>query len=451
MSFNETCIPGTIYEGEDDVNDSYYKSHDAPAPPLTLPAWEIALKVTFYVIAMVLDIVGNSMVLMIILLNRKMRNTTNLLLLNLTISDLMVGVFCMWVHMGNQISSNWPFGAFLCKFSPFCQVLSVTASVLTLTVISIERFIAVVYPFRRHWTPQITGFILGCTWTVAIATAAPQLAVGKMFVIHWRDRTEIYCTDDWPYYYNDNCELWTPGRVIVCLIQGVVMFFVPLVIIIVAYTIIVIRLLIRRAPGSLVSTTSSSQEKAKRKVTKMLIIVVTTFIICWTPQQIILLYGQLNEDRKPEYYRTVRYIALYIAYFNSALNPILYGGFNENFRNGFIEAFRCFLIKKRNKIGPDSVMPWSKKPRTDMEGYSTDLKIISASQITPSTGIGNDVTQQQYNGYLQIPADPTVKRAALSYNQANNNTNEKNSPPETVMTLKIPTQAKLKEPLESKG
>lgn len=55
---------------------------------------------------------------------------------------------------------------------------------------------------------------------------------------------------------------------------------------------------------------------------------------------------------QPEYYTIVKYVALYIAYFNSALNPILYGGFNENFRNGFIEAFRCFLIQKRNKIGP---------------------------------------------------------------------------------------------------
>ncbi|CAL1543156.1 unnamed protein product, partial [Lymnaea stagnalis] len=83
------------------------------------PGWEIAIKVVFYVIAIVMDLVGNVIVILIIALNRKMRSTTNVLIINLAVSDLMVGTFCMWIHLGNQTSPNWPFGWFMCKFSTF--------------------------------------------------------------------------------------------------------------------------------------------------------------------------------------------------------------------------------------------------------------------------------------------------------------------------------------------
>ena len=49
---------------------------------------------------------------------------------------------------------------------------------------------------------------------------------------------------------------------------------------------------------------------------------------------------------------TVKYIAVYVAYMNSALNPILYAGFNDNFRKGFKEAFHCQLLSRLNKVTP---------------------------------------------------------------------------------------------------
>lgn len=117
MDSNETCVAGEIAP----PLPYNYSKYDSGIPIVSPPAWEIAVKAIFYIVAMFLDFIGNSIVIMIILLNRKMRTTTNLLLLNLAVSDLMVGMFCMWVHIGNQLSTDWPFGAFMCKFSTFCQ------------------------------------------------------------------------------------------------------------------------------------------------------------------------------------------------------------------------------------------------------------------------------------------------------------------------------------------
>lgn len=54
----------------------------------------------------------------------------------------------------------------------------------------------------------------------------------------------------------------------------------------------------------------------------------------------------------PKYVISLKYAAVYLAYFNSALNPIIYAGLNENFRKGFKEAFKCQLWGKRNQVRP---------------------------------------------------------------------------------------------------
>ena len=47
----------------------------------------------------------------------------------------------------------------------------------------------------------------------------------------------------------------------------------------------------------------------------------------------------------------VKYAITSLAYYNSALNPILYAGFNENFRRGFYDVLVCSVCK-RNRVMP---------------------------------------------------------------------------------------------------
>ena len=116
----DDCIPGQMEETIE--FDPYVVQDeillDVPQP---LPEWEIALKVTFYVIIFLIDITGNTIVVLIVALIKRMRTPTNILILNLAISDLMVGLFCMWAHAGNQITKTWPFGPHVCKVNTFIQ------------------------------------------------------------------------------------------------------------------------------------------------------------------------------------------------------------------------------------------------------------------------------------------------------------------------------------------
>ncbi|OWF48461.1 trissin receptor-like isoform X1 [Mizuhopecten yessoensis] len=357
MSFagiaNRTCVPGDPVQPSA-LLLSMLKYVDAPPLPVK-PTWEITLKILFYALSFVVDVVGNVIVVIIIYLNKRMRSTTNILILNLAISDIMVGLFCMWVHLGNQISANWPFGPFICKASTFTQVFAVTSSVLTLTVISIERFFAIVFPLKGKMSQCVMGLSIAVSWLVSAAIAAPQLFVRKVIRYEFKNRDEVFCTEIWPKFYkNAACISHEPGKVIYYTIEGIVMYVIPVIIMIGAYTVIALKLMLRKAPGNSLRSTSSSQDRTRKKVIKMLVAVLVVFVLCWTPQQYFLLWEvfRSHTTKTSKYVPTIKYIAVYFAYLNSAINPILYAGFNENFRRGFTEAFKCSLWRKRNQVTP---------------------------------------------------------------------------------------------------
>ena len=90
----------------------------------------IVLKVIFNVIIMLVSLLGNLVVLVTILSTKSMRNHTNFYLCNLALSDILVAGICMWVHLGQTISRDWPFGPVLCVLVPFFR--SKSSSIMAL-------------------------------------------------------------------------------------------------------------------------------------------------------------------------------------------------------------------------------------------------------------------------------------------------------------------------------
>ena len=83
---------------------------------------------------------------LVVAANQQMRSTTNLLIINLAVADLLFIVFCVPFTGTDYVLPFWPFGDVWCKIVQYLIVVTAYASVYTLVLMSLDRFLAVVHP-----------------------------------------------------------------------------------------------------------------------------------------------------------------------------------------------------------------------------------------------------------------------------------------------------------------
>ncbi|XP_017202989.1 neuropeptide FF receptor 2 [Oryctolagus cuniculus] len=312
-----------------------------------------AVFIVSYCLIFFLCMAGNTVVCFIVLRNKHMHTVTNLFILNLAISDLLIGFFCMPVTLLDNIIAGWPFGSTMCKISGLVQGISVAASVFTLVAIAIDRFWCVVHPFKPKITIKTAFVIIVIIWVLAITIISPSAVMlhvqeEQHYQVRLNSQNKTspvyWCREDWP-----SPEM----RKIYTTVLFATIYLAPLSLIVIMYGRIGISLFKATAPHTGQQTQEQSQvSRRKQKVIKMLLTVALLFILSWLPLWTLMMlsdYADLSA-------RELRVINIYIypfahwlAFCNSSVNPIIYGFFNENFRRGFQDAFQLRLCQKRAK------------------------------------------------------------------------------------------------------
>ncbi|KAK3591707.1 hypothetical protein CHS0354_019472 [Potamilus streckersoni] len=82
---------------------------------------EITLKILFYVVSMCGAFFGNLTIILVIACHRVLRTKFNFYIINLVTADLLVPVFCMWVHLVSSLNKQWPLGETFCRIHTFVQ------------------------------------------------------------------------------------------------------------------------------------------------------------------------------------------------------------------------------------------------------------------------------------------------------------------------------------------
>ncbi|XP_075389543.1 neuropeptide FF receptor 1 [Tenrec ecaudatus] len=331
-----------------------------PAANLTSPYYQHSLPVAAmfigaYVLIFLLCMVGNGLVCFTVLKNRHMRTVTNMFILNLAVSDLLVGIFCMPTTLVDNLITGWPFDNATCKMSGLVQGMSVSASVFTLVAIAVERFRCIVHPFREKLTLRKALVTIAVIWALALLIMCPSaitLTVTReehhfMVDAHQRSYPLYSCWEAWP----DR----RMRRVYTTVLFSHI-YLAPLGLIVVMYARIARKLV--QAPGPARDAGEEAAAEGRRtcrrraRVVHMLVMVALVFSLSWLPLWALLLlldYAPLSE---PQLHVLTVYafpFAHWLAFFNSSANPIIYGYFNENFRRGFQAAFQARLCPR----------PWS--------------------------------------------------------------------------------------------
>lgn len=95
----------------------------ATATSTSLSSWLTTsrIQIILYITILLLAIVGNALVILTLIQNRRMRTITNVFLLNLAVSDILLGVLCMPITLIGTLLRDFVFGEIMCKLLPYLQ------------------------------------------------------------------------------------------------------------------------------------------------------------------------------------------------------------------------------------------------------------------------------------------------------------------------------------------
>ena len=138
-----------------------------------------------YCLIFVVSLVGNSLIGIIVYKTRTMRKPINFLFVNMAMSGLLFPIFLIPQKITEFYVGSWLIsgllGQALCKLVPSLRDASDAVSIQSLVLIAVDRFVAVVLPFRSPLISlKLSPFFILATWIVAMATWFTDLFTEKL-------------------------------------------------------------------------------------------------------------------------------------------------------------------------------------------------------------------------------------------------------------------------------
>ncbi|XP_030434893.1 somatostatin receptor type 5 [Gopherus evgoodei] len=297
--------------------------------PVSKDVHTVLISIIYFLVCAI-GLSGNTLVIYVVLRHAKMKTVTNIYILNLAVADVLFMLGLPFLATQNTIS-YWPFGFFWCRLVMTLDGINQFTSIFSLTVMSMDRYLAVVHPIKStKWRrPRVAKLISITVWTFSFLMVLP--------VIIFADVQEHLhtCNMNWPEPVN----IWSAVFIIYTSVLG---FFGPLLVICLCYLLIVIKV-----KSSGVRVGSTRRRRSERKVTRMVVIIVVVFVFCWLPFYILNIVNLISTLPEEPGLLGVYFFVVVLSYANSCANPILYGFLSDNFKQSFQKVL---CLRKGNGV-----------------------------------------------------------------------------------------------------
>ncbi|KAM7393871.1 hypothetical protein PAMP_020708 [Pampus punctatissimus] len=219
----------------------------------------------------IVGLTGNTLAIYVVLRYAKMKTVTNIYILNLAVADELYILGLPFLTTQNVLS-YWPFGSFMCRVVMTADSMNQFTSIFCLTVMSIDRYMAVVHPIRstkwRH--PRVAKVVSAAVWAVSFVVVLPVVIFSDVQV-----------------------------------------------------------------KSSGVRAGFTKRRRSERKVTRMVVVIVVVFVLCWLPFFIINIVNLVVIIPESSTTAGIYFFAVILSYANSCANPVLYGFLSDNFKQSF--------------------------------------------------------------------------------------------------------------------
>uniref|UniRef100_A0A8D0WJ53 Melatonin receptor type 1A n=1 Tax=Sus scrofa TaxID=9823 RepID=A0A8D0WJ53_PIG len=322
----------------------------------TRPSWLVSALALILIFTIVVDVLGNLLVILSVYRNKKLRNAGNIFVVSLAVADLLVAVYPYPLVLMSIFNNGWHLGHLHCQLSGFLMGLSVIGSIFNIAGIAINRYCYICHSLKydRWYSNRNSLCCVFLIWVLTLVAIVPNLCMGTL-----QYDPRIYsCT-----FAQSVSSAYTIAVV-------VFHFLVPMVIVIFCYLRIWVLVLQIRWRAKPENNPRLKPQDFRNFVTMFVVFVL--FAICWAPLNFIGLAVASDPasmaPRIPEWLFVAGY---YMAYFNSCLNAIIYGLLNQNFRQEYrriivsVCTARMFFVDDRIKCRPSPLMTNCKRIKVD--------------------------------------------------------------------------------------
>lgn len=282
-----------------------------------------------YVIIFVISLVGNILLIYVTFKTPHLKTTTNCLVANMAVADLMITFFAMpYCVMYLYLQNIWisgRIGDITCKITQYSLALSIAASILTHVLISIDRFFCIVLPFKRTTFVKNSKISYSFIWCSSFVLMSPYLVVYGS--VPFQDGYS-YCAVKYEHFHT--------LQIYFCLVF-VLLYIIPLLFIATLYTFVCRKLWRHKVPGIRTLTSLPKREAHNRKTVKMLIILVVAFALCWLPAHVMHLLMYFWSDQSLPL--GVILLSFWACHSHSAINPLLVAFLSGLYRKACREIF----------------------------------------------------------------------------------------------------------------
>ncbi|NXC45692.1 CLTR2 protein, partial [Penelope pileata] len=269
-----------------------------------------------YIFIFFLGAVGNSLSIYVFLQPSQRKTSVNIYMQNLAVSDLMFVSTLPFRASYYLLGSHWVFGDILCRIMTYTMYVNMYCSIYFLTVLSVVRFMAIVYPFKSWKVTNMKYAKIMCAviWVFVLAASSPLLS--KVIAGY---RNPAKCLDLHP---SSTDRLLMMNSFVLA-----VGFILPFCTIIICYIFAIRALLKSRTP-------QCKKAICHKKALSTIIITLILFLLCFLPYHVLrtvhLMLGGCSQASLPVHKALV--VTLCLAATNSCLDPVLYYFAAENFK-----------------------------------------------------------------------------------------------------------------------
>lgn len=282
--------------------------------------------------------IGNLLVVWIYTTVRhRLKTMTDVYLLNLAVADLLF--LCTLPVWAVDAIKGWDFGVALCKTVSALYKINFFSSMLLLTCISVDRYIAIVQVTKAQNLKKKRLFYskLVCigVWLISSLLSLPEFIFAKVKPDH---HGKSFCT--LVYWNNEN----NRTKILVLSLQICMGFCLPLLVMIFCYTVIIRTLL-------------QARNFEKHKALRVIFAVVFVFVLSQLPLNSLLIMEaaqaanttitqcnmQIGIDKAGQ-------VARSLAYTHACLNPLLYVFIGVRFRQDLLKMVKL-CARGLNKEG----------------------------------------------------------------------------------------------------